>query len=222
MREKPGDKVLKYLEEKIFQGFWKPGDKIDSENYLAELLGVSRVSVREAISKMVAMGLLIKKRGGGSYVKEITPVDYMDKLLPFLVLGDGDYIEILQLRMSLDVLGVKLFIENKDEHIINELKIIHKKLIKNENNPKEFFMEDMNFHKCIMKGSKNLLIYKVFEMIVQVMGYHAKEQYFQLPLINRIDEHNLILEAILNEDIEIAQIYMKRHLERTISDLKRK
>lgn len=222
MREKPGDKVLKYLEEKIFQGFWKPGDKIDSENYLAELLGVSRVSVREAISKMVAMGLLIKKRGGGSYVKEITPVDYMDKLLPFLVLGDGDYIEILQLRMSLDVLGVKLFIENKDEHIINELKIIHKKLIKNENNPKEFFMEDMNFHKCIMKGSKNLLIYKVFEMIVQIMGYHAKEQYFQLPLINRIDEHNLILEAILNEDIEIAQIYMKRHLERTISDLKRK
>lgn len=222
MREKPGDKVLKYLEEKIFQGFWKPGDKIDSENYLAELLGVSRVSVREAISKMVAMGLLIKKRGGGSYVKEITPVDYMDKLLPFLVLGDGDYIEILQLRMSLDVLGVKLFIENKDEYIINELKIIHKKLIENENNPKEFFMEDMNFHKCIMKGSKNLLIYKVFEMIVQIMGYHAKEQYFQLPLINRIDEHNLILEAILNEDIEIAQIYMKRHLERTISDLKRK
>ncbi|SJZ86804.1 transcriptional regulator, GntR family [Cetobacterium ceti] len=222
MREKPGDKVLKYLEEKIFQGFWKPGDKIDSENYLAELLGVSRVSVREAISKMVAMGLLIKKRGGGSYVKEITPVDYMDKLLPFLVLGDGDYIEILQLRMSLDVLGVKLFIENKDEYIINELKIIHKKLIENKNNPKEFFMEDMNFHKCIMKGSKNLLIYKVFEMIVQIMGYHAKEQYFQLPLINRIDEHNLILEAILNEDIEIAQIYMKRHLERTISDLKRK
>lgn len=222
MREKPGDKVLKYLEEKIFQGFWKPGDKIDSENYLAELLGVSRVSVREAISKMVAMGLLIKKRGGGSYVKEITPVNYMDNLLPFLVLGDGDYIEILQLRMSLDVLGVKLFIENKDEDIINELKIIHKKLIESENNPKEFFMEDMNFHKCIMKGSKNLLIYKVFEMIIQIMGYHAKEQYFQLPLMNRIDEHNLILKAILNEDIEIAQIYMKRHLERTILDLKRK
>lgn len=222
MKEKPGDKVLKYLEEKIFQGFWKPGDKIDSENYLAELLGVSRVSVREAISKMVAMGLLIKKRGGGSYVKEITPVNYMDNLLPFLVLGDGDYIEILQLRMSLDVLGVKLFIENKDEDIINELKIIHKKLIESENNPKEFFMEDMNFHKCIMKGSKNLLIYKVFEMIIQIMGYHAKEQYFQLPLMNRIDEHNLILKAILNEDIEIAQIYMKRHLERTILDLKRK
>lgn len=222
MSKKPGDKVLNYLEEKLFQGLWKPGDKIDSENYLAELLGVSRVSVREAISKMVAMGLLIKKRGGGSYVKEITPVNYMDNLLPFLILGDGDYIEILQLRMSLDVLGVKLFIENKNETMIKELKIIHKKLVENENNPKEFFIEDMNFHKCIMKGSKNLLIYKIFEMIMQIMGYHAKEQYFQLPLINRIDEHKLILKAILNEDIEIAQIYMKRHLERTISDLKRK
>lgn len=222
MSEKPGDKVLNYLEEKLFQGLWKPGDKIDSENYLAELLGVSRVSVREAISKMVAMGLLIKKRGGGSYVKEMTTVNYMHNLLPFLILGDGDYIEILQLRISLDVLGVKLFIENKNETMIKELKIIHKKLIENENNPKEFFMEDMNFHKCIMKGSKNLLIYKIFEMIIQIMGYYAKKQYFKLPLTNRIDEHKLILEAILNEDVEVAQIYMKRHLERTISDLKRK
>lgn len=62
IKEKASDKVFKYIEEKIVLGIWKEGNKIDSENQLAEELMVSRVSVREAIGKMVAMGILYKKK----------------------------------------------------------------------------------------------------------------------------------------------------------------
>ncbi|MGL6114112.1 MAG: FadR/GntR family transcriptional regulator, partial [Cetobacterium sp.] len=51
IKEKASDKVFKYIESKIIQGIWKQGDRIDSENQLAEELKVSRVSVREAIGK---------------------------------------------------------------------------------------------------------------------------------------------------------------------------
>ncbi|MGL5057854.1 MAG: FadR/GntR family transcriptional regulator [Fusobacteriaceae bacterium] len=72
-KEKASDKVFEYIEEKIVKGIWKEGDKIESENQLAKELNVSRVSVREAISKMVAMGILLKKKGGGSFVKAKRP-----------------------------------------------------------------------------------------------------------------------------------------------------
>lgn len=48
------DKVLEKIQEKIFSGEWKPGQKIMSETKLAEDLNVSRVSVREAIEKLAA------------------------------------------------------------------------------------------------------------------------------------------------------------------------
>lgn len=221
IKEKASDKVFKYIEEKIVLGVWKEGDKIDSENQLAEELMVSRVSVREAIGKMVAMGILYKKKGGGSFVKKITPSSFMDNLIPFMILGEGDYIKILELRQALDVVGVGLFIQNATDEMLLHLKYINSKMNEENITPEEFFKQDMIFHKFILENCSNSLIYKVFEMLLNIMGYHAKEQYFKLPLKDRILEHNLITDAIEKRDIEIAQIYMKRHLERTMIDLKK-
>ncbi|MGL5544719.1 FadR/GntR family transcriptional regulator [Cetobacterium sp.] len=220
-KEKASDKVFKYIEEKIVKGIWKEGDKIESENQLAIELNVSRVSVREAISKMVAMGILLKKKGGGSFVKGLTAINFMDNLIPFMILGDGDYIEILEMRSALDTVGVGLFIKNADDETIKELDKINKNLNEKDITPDKFFEQDMIFHRFIMKNCGNSLIYKTFEMLLNIMGYHAKEQYFKLPLKDRILEHDLITDAIKKKDLEIAQIYMKRHLERTIFDLKK-
>lgn len=220
-QEKAGDRVFKFIEEKIVKGIWKAGDKIDSENQLAEELGVSRVSVREAIGRLVAMGILSKKKGGGSFVKDITPVGFMDNLIPFLILGEGDYIEILQLRSLIDVMGVSLFIENSTQDMIENLEKVHRDMMESIDRPEDFYKYDMKFHKLIMEGSGNSLLYKVSEMIMNVMGYHAQEQYFKLPLENRVTEHQLIMDAIKKKDTEIAKIYMKRHLERSIKDLKK-
>ena len=79
------NKVFQYIKEKIIDKTWKPGDKITSEIQLAEELEVSRISVREAISKLVAMNVLITKKGGGSFVNSFSTTDYMDELIPFLM-----------------------------------------------------------------------------------------------------------------------------------------
>lgn len=220
IKEKTSDKVYRYIEEKIIRGEWKRGDRIDSENFLAEALGVSRVSVREAIGKLVAMGILEKKKGGGSFVREISSQSFLDTLIPHLMLGEGDYVEILQLRSALDVLAVKLFIENSDLDLKKSLKSIHENMENSCDKPDEFYQFDMEFHKTIVQGAKNNLVKRVYDMILNIMDYHTKEQYLKLTLDKRVSEHRAILEAILNNDIEIAQIYMKRHLERSISDMK--
>jgi GntR family transcriptional repressor for pyruvate dehydrogenase complex len=57
------DQVFDQLRELIFRGEFKAGEKILTERELAEAFGVSRTSVRDAINKLVVMGLLDQNRG---------------------------------------------------------------------------------------------------------------------------------------------------------------
>jgi GntR family transcriptional regulator of arabinose operon len=64
------DVVKQYVQQRIKKGTWKAGEKIPSEGNLAEILGVSRNPVRQALSELVSEGWIYKLRGSGSYVRE--------------------------------------------------------------------------------------------------------------------------------------------------------
>ena len=68
--KKISDQVLDQLRELIFREEFKPGEQLIPERELAEALGVSRTSVRNAINKLVVMGLLEQKQGQGTFVKK--------------------------------------------------------------------------------------------------------------------------------------------------------
>lgn len=56
-RKNISDEVFNYIKKNIVNKNWKPGDKITSEIQLAKELEVSRISVREAIGRLVAMNI---------------------------------------------------------------------------------------------------------------------------------------------------------------------
>ena len=68
LRQRVEDIVYEKLLTNIRENVWKSGEKIPSENDLCTLLGVSRVSVRSAIQRLKALGLLEVKHGKGSFV----------------------------------------------------------------------------------------------------------------------------------------------------------
>ena len=68
--KKISDQVFDQLRELIFREEFKPGEQLMPERELAEALGVSRTSVRNAINKLVVMGLLDQKQGQGTFVKK--------------------------------------------------------------------------------------------------------------------------------------------------------
>src|SRR5690554_8067982 len=84
-RENLSRQVFEQLKQQIIIGRWKPGKKIPSENELSEMLNVSRVTVREALQTLVALDLLEKKQGEGTFVKELSGETYIDALLPTFV-----------------------------------------------------------------------------------------------------------------------------------------
>lgn len=64
------DMVALQLEQRILEGALKAGDRLPAERELAEVLGVSRPSLREAIQKLASRGLLTSRQGGGTFVAD--------------------------------------------------------------------------------------------------------------------------------------------------------
>ena len=67
---KISDVIMAQLEQMILEGSLQPGQKLPPERELAIQFEVSRPSLREAIQKLEAKGLLMRRQGGGTYVKE--------------------------------------------------------------------------------------------------------------------------------------------------------
>lgn len=60
--------VASALRSRIIAGQWEPGDQIPSEEELAKEFGVSRATIREAVSLLTVQGYLVKRRGVGTFV----------------------------------------------------------------------------------------------------------------------------------------------------------
>lgn len=214
------DKVFNEIKEKIISGEWTKGTKIMSEPQLAKELGVSRVSVREAIEKMVALSILNKKQGEGTFVSELGANTYLNSLIPMITLEITDYLDILEFRLMVEVESARLCAIRCDESIIRDLEECYEQMIDLKDDMDKFTDRDLDFHIKIAQGSGNPLVVKVYEILRDLLSYHQKSLYKSLGPTGGIKEHRHILDALKNRDSELAAIFIRRHIERTIKDLK--
>ncbi len=66
------ESIAKDIQEKIEQGIYKPNDQLPFEAEMCETYGVSRITVKKAMDLLVMRGMVIKRRGSGTFVKNIT------------------------------------------------------------------------------------------------------------------------------------------------------
>ncbi|MFW6284882.1 MAG: FadR/GntR family transcriptional regulator [Bacillota bacterium] len=213
-RKSKAEKVYDYIEELVISGEIKPGERLPSEAKLGEDLGVSRVSVRAGIEKLSAIGLVSKKKGGGTYVNRTKNENYLSVFTPTL-LHNTDYLELLDVRRALDSLSVQLCANNITEAGIRKLSDIIEQMEAAEN-AFEFFEYDKKFHLLISKYSKNRFLHNIHLIMWDVMQKRLRSKYNQVTSIDRVDEHRRIYDAIVHKDADLARIYTVRHLEQII------
>jgi len=79
--EPKSTKIYHFLERKISKGDYKPGDRLPSESELCTKFKVSRGPVRAALDQLMAIGLVYKKKGGGSFVSEQDSTSFLNTTL---------------------------------------------------------------------------------------------------------------------------------------------
>lgn len=98
------DAAIEELRGEISSGAWPVGTKIPSESQLAETLGMSRLSVREAVRVLVHAGLLTTRQGDGTYV---TATDESQVALRRR-LDRAAAMDIIDVRRGLDMVAARL------------------------------------------------------------------------------------------------------------------
>ncbi len=96
------DDIVEQLERMILEGTLRPGGRLPAERALAEQFGVSRPSLREAIQKLTAKGLLVSRQGGGHYVVENLGSTFSDPLLHLLESSSEAQRDLLEFRHTLE------------------------------------------------------------------------------------------------------------------------
>ena len=204
--------IMKQIKDIVKSGELKRGDKLPSERELALRLNVSRTSVREAIKALETLGLVESKHGGGNYIKN----DFEDILLEplsiaFMLLGSNNS-EILELRKVIEPEVAFMAAKNITENEIKELENIIEKLSKTTDS-KICASLDKEFHYIIAKASKNhLLSTIVFSVSSLIEEYIDESKMYEIDREKVINDHKIILEAIISHDSKKAFIEAKNHL----------
>lgn len=96
------DDIVERLEGVILEGTLKAGERLPAERVLCEQFGVSRPSLREAIQKLIAKGMLVSRQGGGNYVIESLGSTFSDPLLQLLENNPEAQRDLLEFRHTLE------------------------------------------------------------------------------------------------------------------------
>lgn len=218
-QKNPGKIAYDFIEENIIKNRWTPGMKITSENQMASDLGISRASVREAIEKLVALNVLHKRKGGGTFVNELSPSIYLNGLLPMLLIDSDKLIDILVFRRIIETESAMLCAQNAEDSLLNKLEECYEAMKNSIDDREKFSYYDYKFHYYISEGTKNSLIIKINTILTDLLKHHQKQLNISLGSDSGVKDHKKILDALKDRDGELVSLYMRRHLTRTIDEI---
>lgn len=208
-----GDQVFEQMKQLILSNEWKPGDKLPAENELANMFGVSRITVRQELQKLNIMGLVETRLGSGTYVRDADIGNTMRELVPTAYLSSS-LDQIMEFRRIIDSESARLAARRATEEDLEELREINCDMIDryDKGDLEGFARKDSEFHFAIGKMTGNPLLTKTNEILQDVLQSSMVELIEQRGVERAIKYHTLIVEALAGHDEGRAVELVRKHL----------
>lgn len=198
MTKTPADRALRLsetiaakIEQRILEGTLKPGDRLPSERDLAVELGVSRPSLREAIQKLVAKGLLRTRERGGTQVTDRLDAHFTDAWQEMLAGHPDVHRDMLEFRALLESQAAYWAADRCTDVDIKLLDEAHAALqAQYDGAPLEDCVDaDLRFHQAIAEASHNVLVTHLCASLMKVTHGHISDNLRELhPRPHRWDQ----------------------------------
>jgi GntR family transcriptional repressor for pyruvate dehydrogenase complex len=192
----------------------KPGDKLPPERQLAEMFGVGRSSVRDAVRKLQAMGLVEPLQGHGTVVREISDDAIISPLSSVLVRKWKLVAELLDVRKIIEPGIAARAASNASPEHISAMEEIMKRQTAKLARGESAIKEDSEFHYCLALAADNSVVLKVLDVLMDLLQ-KSREQSLQLKgrPARSLAGHQRIVAAIKRKDATGAESAMRQHLE---------
>jgi GntR family transcriptional repressor for pyruvate dehydrogenase complex len=208
-RNKVYEEVAKQIERLIVKKL-KPGDKLPSERDLADMLQVSRSSIRDAIRSLELVGLVEPRQGAGTIVRELATEPFANALERKQKLVT----ELLDFRKMLEPPLAARAATHASAEEMSEMEEILQRQEEKQGRGEVTIVEDAEFHYSVALASGNSVVLKVIDILMDLLR-DTRERSLQLrgrPQ-KSLAGHKKILMAIKRRDAEAAKSAMRRHIE---------
>jgi GntR family transcriptional regulator, transcriptional repressor for pyruvate dehydrogenase complex len=211
--------IAESIIDQIKSNAWPAGKKIPGEHELSEKFNVSRTSVRQAISQLVGEGILVVRRGKGTFVNEVKLDDFFGNLRKLFIMETPEYLEIQEFRKIIEPSIAFLAAEKATEEEIAALGASVKNQLEclRSGDSKGYAEEDQHFHQLLAECVKNNLVNKTMsilgELMEQAMEYTTAITGFK----DGVEFHKKLYERIKRKECEKAASVMKQHIENNIA-----
>lgn len=197
--------VADELRERILSGVYRHGERLRQEE-IAEELQTSRIPVREALRVLESEGLLIIEPHRGARVASVDRVELE---------------QIYSLRVAVEPLAIQQSIPHLAEDDIRALESLAARMEESED-IEDFLAADREFHLTSYRGAQFPLIIQLVERFWNTTQHFRRrfaevrpESSFRLAY----SDHRMLIQAIRDQNTEVAAVIVKRHIERTRDDL---
>lgn len=225
LKKRLADAVVGDLIDAIIRGQFRPGEQLPSESELAELVGVSRLTLREAVKMLQSMHVLQVRHGHGTFVNPVAKWSPFD---PQLLAVKSRYShgiaalpeKLVEARRLIEVGAAELAAARRTPA---DLAVMEETLTRMQaagGDIDAVAIADVDFHQAILAAVGNAFIVAIFEPFGQLILAARRQTKSRAEIrAHALVAHERILGAIRDRDPEAARWAMHDHLMQTKADL---
>ena len=205
--------VVGHVRRLIQKGKLGIGERLPPERELVHELGVSRTSVRAGLQALVGKGVLVTRRGAGTFVADGPVMLDSDALSFFATLHGFSREEMFEARRSLEVGVAGMAAMRAAATDIAAIADAVTSMFASLDNPQAFLVCDIRFHRAVADASGNKILASLVEM-VSALFYEQRKRTAdrQRDLRATAETHFRLYRAIRDHDRALAERLMSEHL----------
>lgn len=218
--EKLSASVARQIELLILRGVLLAGERLPAERDLAERLGVSRPSLREALQELTEAGLLTARLGAGIFVAEVLGSAFSPALIDLFARHEEAVFDYIAFRRDIEGLATERAATAASD---TDLAVISAILAKMEAahllppSPLESDL-DAQFHMAIIEASHNVIMLHMMRSMLDLLKqgvFSNRQKMFTDPSIRDdiLEQHRAITLALLQRDPQAARGALEAHLD---------
>lgn len=212
--------VMEKIRQLISSGQFKAGDRIPTESEMAEMLGIGRSSIREAIKVFNYLGVLDSQTAKGTFVCERSNIS-AEALTWSILLGRDDYYDLIDTRGAIEMWSLVSLAERYGQdpasvkaslaHLDAQIERMRSAIA--ENAREELARADYDFHAAVIAGVGNELFNAVYGVLRAFMYEEIEKSHEDFADITTIiQEHQEFVAAVRSGDPGQAMAVVRKHV----------